>query len=169
MQPISLKLRHKAGSFALLIADAREGYRRFPHSEVSHHFLALALIRLISSGASIRFLRRGIVTNDLLEIFAELFCSATTELAGQFIRRLESAMTQEATFDRLPDNSASLLITSLCRNDQERSSLLQRSPGGRTPYFSDPSPQVVWNAFAYNAWMRKKLPLNACSFTIARW
>lgn len=113
------KLRHKAGSFALLVSDAREGYRRFPHSEVSHHFLALALIRLVASGASVRFLRRGIVTSDFLEIFAELFATAAPDLADKFIRSLESMMSQEATFDRLPDNAASLLVTSLCRNDRE--------------------------------------------------
>lgn len=113
------KLRHKAGSFALLVSDVREGHRRFPHSEVSHHFLALSLIRLVASGASVRFLRRGIVTSDLLEIFAELFSSAAPELADRFIHSLESMMSQEATFDRFPDNAASLLISSLCRNDRE--------------------------------------------------
>lgn len=113
------KLRHKAGSFALLVSDAREGYRRFPHTEISHHFLALALIRLIASGASVRFLRRGIVTSDLLEIFAELFSSVPQEVADKFVRSLETLLSQEATFDRLPDNAASLLITSLCRNTHE--------------------------------------------------
>ena len=111
------KLRHKAGSFALLVSDAREGYRRFPHSEVSHHFLAQALIRLIGAGISVRFLRRGIITTDLLNIFAEIFVSHSSNAAKSFISGLEILMSQETTFDRLPDNAASLLLTSLCRTD----------------------------------------------------
>jgi hypothetical protein len=110
------KLRHKSGSFALLENDAREGYRRFPHTEISHHFLSHALIRLIASDAPVRFLRRGIVTSDLLVIFGEIFSSESEQVAKKCIASLEKMMSSEATFDRLPENVASLLITSLCRS-----------------------------------------------------
>jgi len=109
------KLRHKSGSFALLISDTREGFRRFPHTEISHHFLSLALVRLIGSGASVRFLRRGIVSSDLLAVFAEVLLAQQGDVAEKFIGALENLVSQEATFDRLPENAASLLITCLCR------------------------------------------------------
>lgn len=109
------KLRHKAGSFALLEADAREGYRRFPHTEISHHFLAQALIRVVSADTPVRFLRRGIVTSDLLAIFAEILISQPESTAIKFIKNLERIALSEVSFDRLTENVASLLITGLCR------------------------------------------------------
>ena len=36
------KLRHKAGSFALMDTDTRQDFRRFPHTEISNHFLSSA-------------------------------------------------------------------------------------------------------------------------------
>lgn len=109
------KLRHKAGSFALLESDARDGYRRFPHTEISHHFLAQALIRLVSVGTSVRFLRRGIVTSDLLAIFAEILSAQSESNAVRFIEKLEQIASSEVSFDRLTENVASLLVTGLCR------------------------------------------------------
>lgn len=115
------KLRHKSGSFALLASDAREGFRRFPHSEISYHFLSRALLRIISTSEPIRFLRRGILGSDLLAIFAENFLSSTDTQAGAFVVALERNFGRESTFDRLPDNTASLLLTSLCREVSGRS------------------------------------------------
>lgn len=114
------KLRHKSGSFALLISDAREGFRRFPHTEISHHFLALALIRLVSAGAPLRFLRRGIATPDLLTILGELVMSQTETKMSEFVNQLEYMNLQEASFDRLPDNVSSILMTCLCRSLENR-------------------------------------------------
>jgi hypothetical protein len=108
------KLQHKAGSFALLETDVREGYRRFPHTEVSHHFLASALIISIVSGTRVRFLHRGTLASDLLAIFAEQFTSQSEHVAKQFVDQLERAMNDEMSFDRFPENAAALLITSLC-------------------------------------------------------
>lgn len=110
------KLRHKAGSFALLASDSREGFRRFPHSEISYHFLARALIRLISNETPVRFLRRGIVASDLLAIFAEALNTTDATLAQRLIQSLERLRDQQATFDRQPENVASLLLTGLCRD-----------------------------------------------------
>lgn len=112
------KLRHKAGSFALLVSDSREGFRRFPHTEISHHFLAHALIRLVSEGTPVRFLRRGIVTSDLLTILGETLCSAELTTVRLFVKNLERLFADDSTFDRLAENSATLLITSLCRDTE---------------------------------------------------
>lgn len=109
------KLKHKAGSFALLETDAREGYRRFPHTEISNHFLALGLIQSLRKGMYVRFLRRGAVSADLLAIFAEQLLAQPQEASTECVDRIEKSLNEEASFDRLPENLASLLITALCR------------------------------------------------------
>lgn len=114
------KLRHKSGSFALLANDAREGFRRFPHSEIAHHFTSRALLRLVRSGEPTRFLRRGIVGSDLLAIFAELTDSSEPIIVDDLLHNLQRKLANESSFDRFPDNAASLLLTALCRSsDQE--------------------------------------------------
>lgn len=110
------KLRHKAGSFALLISDSREGFRRFPHTEISHYFLAHALVRMVSMRTPVRFLRRGIITSDFLTVLAETLCSAELSVVRGFVSGLERLYSDEATFDRLAENSAALALTSLCRD-----------------------------------------------------
>jgi hypothetical protein len=115
------KLRHKSGSFGLLSNDARQGFRRFPHSEITYHFLSLALLRLVASGEPTRFLRRGVVGSDLLAILAEQFVSCEDARAAAFVTSLEKALAREASFDRLPENAASLLLTTLNRDVEGRS------------------------------------------------
>lgn len=114
------KLRHKSGSLGLLSSDAREGFRRFPHSEIAYHFLSLALIRLVASGEPMRFLRRGLVGSDLLAILAEQFISCDGARAAAFVAALEKTLAREASFDRLPENAASLLLTTLNRDVEGR-------------------------------------------------
>ncbi|MDS1138953.1 hypothetical protein RE432_00795 [Pusillimonas sp. SM2304] len=114
------KLRHKSGSFALLENDPREGFRRFPHTEIKHHFLSSALLRLVVASEPIRFLRRGMVTSDLLMIFGEHFAVCDDIQASTFVTALQRALDREASFDRLFDNAVSLLLTSLVRNVEER-------------------------------------------------
>jgi hypothetical protein len=109
------KLRHKSGSFALLETDAREGFRRFPHSEIAYQFLSRALLRLLGAGEPTRFLRRGIVGSDLLAIFAELLVGAEDHRVNSFVGALNDILAREASFDRLPENIASLALTCLCR------------------------------------------------------
>ena len=110
------KLRHKAGSFALLVSDSREGFRRFPHTEISHHFLSHALVRMVSARTPVRFLRRGIITSDFLTILGETLCSVDLNVMTGFVGGLERLYSDESTFDRLAENSAALTLTSLCRD-----------------------------------------------------
>jgi hypothetical protein len=116
------KLRHKSGSFALLASDAREGFRRFPHSELWYHFLARALVRLLARGEPTRFLRRGTLGSDLLGIYAETLSASDEPSALAFASSLDRLLTRESYFDRLADNAASLLITSLVRDIEGRAS-----------------------------------------------
>jgi hypothetical protein len=108
------KLQHKAGSFALLESDAREDHRKFPHTEISYHFLASALIRNILQGAQVAFLRRGIIAADLLTIFAEQFLRLSTDAGLDFVKRCDRSLVEEVTFDRLSENLATLLLSTLC-------------------------------------------------------
>jgi hypothetical protein len=108
------KLQHKAGSFALLETDSREGHRRFPHTEISNHFLAAAIIHKITEGVQVRFLRRGIAAADFLAIYSELFCKLSPNLAESLIDKLVMLQNNEISYDRLSENTAALLIGSLC-------------------------------------------------------
>ena len=115
------KLRHKSGSFALLTSDAREGFRRFPHSEIWYHFLARALIRLLVRGEPTRFLRRSTLGSDLLGIYAETLLTTDDSSTSAFAASIDSLLSRETSFDRLPDNVASLAISSLVRDIENRS------------------------------------------------
>lgn len=133
------KLRHKSGSFALLENDSREGFRRFPHTEIKHHFLSRALLRLVAAAEPIRFLRRGVVTSDLLVIFGEHFVMCDDMQASAFVVSLQKALDREASFDRLTDNAASLLLTSLIRDVVERRTMFSDLQVSNVALFGDVS------------------------------
>lgn len=133
------KLRHKSGSFALLENDSREGFRRFPHTEIKHHFLSRALLRLVAAAEPIRFLRRGVVMSDLLVIFGEHFLTCDDTQANAFVVSLQKALDREASFDRLTDNAASLLLTSLNRDVVERRAIFSDLHVSNVALFGDVS------------------------------
>lgn len=110
------RLVHKSGSFALLESDIREGYRRFPHTEILYHFLALGLIRTIAGGTRTSVLRRGTLTSDSLSIFVELFSREPPGVAAVFVECLDKMLRDEGSFDRFPENVGSLAIASLCHD-----------------------------------------------------
>lgn len=133
------KLRHKSGSFALLENDFREGFRRFPHTEIKHHFLSRALLRLVAAAEPTRFLRRGVVMSDLLVIFGEHFLTCDDTQANTFVVSLQKALDREASFDRLTDNAASLLLTSLTRDVVERRAIFSDLHVSNVVLFGDVS------------------------------
>lgn len=133
------KLRHKSGSFALLENDSREGFRKFPHTEIKHHFLSRALLRLVAAAEPIRFLRRGAIMSDLLIIFGEHFLTCDDMQAHAFIVSLQKAIDQEVSFDRLLDNAASLLLTSLTRDVVERRTIFADLHVSNVALFGDVS------------------------------
>jgi hypothetical protein len=133
------KLRHKSGSFALLENDPREGFRRFPHTEIKYHFLSRALLRLVAAAEPIRFLRRGVVMSDLLVIFGEHFVMCDDAQASAFVISLQKSLEREASFDRLSDNAASLLLTSLNRDVPERQTTFSDLHVSNVALFGDAS------------------------------
>jgi hypothetical protein len=107
------KLVHKSGSFALLESDVREGYRRFPHTEILYHFLVLGLIRTVAGGTRTSVLRRGALTSDILSIFVELFARQPVSVTTKFVEFLDRMLLDDITYDRLPENVGALAISSL--------------------------------------------------------
>jgi hypothetical protein len=107
------KLRHKAGSFALMDVDTRQGFRRFPHTEISNHFLASALFKEILLGKIPRFLRRGYFGTDLLLIAGEQMLDLRAEEFYDLRSTLIKLMRNDVGAERLSDNVTSLLVTSV--------------------------------------------------------
>jgi len=110
------KLRHKAGSFALMDQDARADLRRFPHTEISNHFLASALIKQILDERPSRFLRRGYFGTDLLSIVGDQVILLSAQKLRTFRDNLLSLSRATLGAERLNENAASLLLTSLVAN-----------------------------------------------------
>lgn len=137
------KLRHKSGSFALLASDAREGFRRFPHSEIWYHFLSRALVRLLARGEPTRFLRRGTLGSDLLGIYAETLLTTDEPSALAFASAVDRLLTREASFDRLADNIASLAITSLVRDIEARATAYADIQASNVVLFGEVSETVL--------------------------
>jgi hypothetical protein len=116
------KLQHKAGSFALLENDPpRDDYRRFPHSEISNHFLALALIEKIADGVCPRVIRRGVISTDFLSVFQEIFEGTDAETAIKFIDSTQRLLSMEKSFDRMGENLSAILVATIGKqiNDSE--------------------------------------------------
>jgi hypothetical protein len=123
------KLRHKAGSFALMDLDVRPGFRRFPHTEISNHFLASALIKDILDGKTPRFLRRGYFGTDLLLVVGEQMLTLSADRFCALRSRLNSLSHNDVGSERLSDNSVSLLITSAVVDLAERVVIERASAG----------------------------------------
>lgn len=128
------KLRHKAGSFALMDIDARQGFRRFPHTEISNHFLAGALIKQVLVGKVPRFLRRGYFGTDLLSIAGEQMLDLPVETLRDLRSRLVALMRNDVGAERLSDNVTSLLVTSVVVDTPEEL-LLERVSAGDAVLF----------------------------------
>lgn len=128
------KLRHKAGSFALMDVDARQGFRRFPHTEISNHFLASALFKEVLSGKIPRFLRRGYFGTDLLLIVGEQMLSLSANIFDDLRSRLITLMRNDVGAERLSDNVTSLLATSVIVDTPDEL-LIERANAGDVVLF----------------------------------
>ena len=109
------KLQHKIGSLGLMEVDVTPRMRRFPHSEIQHHFLGRAICREIIDGRIPLVLRRGVLGLDFLEVFQDVFESITAADAETFIKTLRAILQREISGDRLPQNGAALLLATLTR------------------------------------------------------
>ncbi len=110
-------LKHRASSLALLEQDQREGYRRFPHTEISNHFLASALIRYMADGNQPRCLRRMSLSADFLAVYAESLMRLSGTQLKTFLVSVRRTLTDEITFERLSENMAAFAISALCCDD----------------------------------------------------
>lgn len=102
------KLMHKSGSLALLELSIDKGYRKFPHSEVRHYFLAMSLLASLQSGSLPVLLRRYVLNTEELDVFAEVFLNSSegSMVAAQYCATL---LSSEASNDALAPNLSSLV------------------------------------------------------------
>ncbi len=137
------KLRHKAGSFALMDIDARQGFRRFPHTEISNHFLSSALLKEVLSGNVPRFLRRGYFGTDLLLVAGEQMLNFSPDQIRNLRSRLFNLMNSDVGAERLGHNSASLLLTSAVVDASEELSFERISAGDAVLFGTTGSARLV--------------------------
>jgi hypothetical protein len=110
------RLKYKAGSLGFLEQDDQKGYRRFPHTEVSHHFLALGVIRDLGRAGIRRVLSRANFEGDFLTIFSEVFAELLDAEAEEFLQELNRLLDSErSSYDRFESNIAALWIATLSR------------------------------------------------------
>jgi hypothetical protein len=121
--PIDLgRLKYKSGSLGFLETDEQNGYRRFPHTEVSNYFLSSGIIRGIGESMVRRVLRRASLETDFLSIFSESLADISEKDSAKFMKRLLKIVSEE-TFsqDRFQANLASLDLAALSlRHDKQR-------------------------------------------------
>lgn len=115
------RLKYKSGSVGFLESDQRSGYRRFPHTEISHYFLAAGIIRGLGKAAVRRVLRRASLENDFFRIFSESFAELSDDEATGFLKELhEIVAKEESSQDRFQINLAALELATLSRRDPKR-------------------------------------------------
>lgn len=110
------KLQHKAGSFALLERGSTARVRRFPHSEIQHHFLVRSVIAELGNHSIPLVLRRGVLGADFMEMFQEYIEREDPDILSNALYYLEVVLRQEITTDRLPYNGAGILLAALTRS-----------------------------------------------------
>ena len=137
------KLRHKAGSFALMEGDTRADFRRFPHTEISNHFLAISLVNRILAGETPRFLRRNYIGSDFLRVFGELLLDVPLRGLADLRVRLGSLAKTDVGFERLSENSCSLLITSLVANWDDEPITIESLSAGEAVLFGEIGPTTL--------------------------
>lgn len=108
-------MQHKIGSLGLMEVDLTPRMRRFPHSEVQHHFLGRAICSEIVDSRIPLVLCRGVLGLDFLEVFQDVFESVTAADADTFIKTLRAILQREISGDRLSHNGAALLLATLTR------------------------------------------------------
>lgn len=104
------KLMHKMGSTALLEKANDSNLRKFPHSEVQHHFLAHALIASDARDQVRRILRRAVLGADFLEVFLEVCEEIGKGRVSTLLEAIQAILYLESGMDRMPQNGGALLI-----------------------------------------------------------
>lgn len=110
------KLTHKAGSFGLLEPGASVRMRKFPHSEILHHFLSRALLDDLYEGKVSLALRRGVLGGDFLEVFQDVIEHEPAFSLKGALSNLMGLISSDFSSDRLQANGAAILLASLSRS-----------------------------------------------------
>lgn len=110
------KLTHKAGSFGLLEPGASSRMRKFPHSEILHHFLSRALLDDLYENKVSLALRRGVLGGDFLEVFQDVIEHESASALEGALSNLMNMINRDFSSDRLQANGAAILLASLSRS-----------------------------------------------------
>jgi len=137
------KLRHKAGSFVFMEHDPRPGFRRFPHTEVSNHFLGSALLKQLCGGEVPRFMRRGYLGTDLLRVIGEQLLDRPIGEVRDLHRHLLELTRGDMGYERLAENACSLLIGSLVVEAPTAGFELARTQAGDVVLFGSIAPATL--------------------------
>ncbi|WP_143498926.1 NACHT domain-containing protein [Pseudomonas sp. Irchel 3A18] len=119
------KLTHKAGSFGLLEPGASVRMRKFPHSEILHHFLSRALLDDLHANKLSLALRRGVLGGDFLEVFQEVIEHESASALNGALSNLTNLIGNDFSSDRLQANGAAILLASLSRSLSSDSRILK--------------------------------------------
>ncbi|MEP9317916.1 hypothetical protein ABKS89_12320 [Pseudomonas sp. LABIM340] len=103
------KLSHKSGSTSLLEITTEKDKRKFPHSEIQYYFFAHAILEGLAGRSTPSVLRRTILGNEQLEVFAEVFTSKEKQ-AKDATTYLYSELNKDLTADSLSNNGSALAL-----------------------------------------------------------
>ncbi|UCO99563.1 hypothetical protein LF844_07070 [Metapseudomonas lalkuanensis] len=103
------KLSHKSGSTSLLEITAEKDKRKFPHSEIQYYFFAHAILEGLAGKTIPSVLRRTILGNEQLEVFAEVFNSQEKQ-ARDAATHLYSELNKDLTADSLSNNGSAIVL-----------------------------------------------------------
>lgn len=106
-------LRNRAGVVAFLTNDERRGYRKFVHEEVYNFFLSRVIIKAISGGETPKFVRRNILSLDILESFSDVVRNSSASQIAEFLEQCVALLRVLPDQDRSRGNIASLLMAAL--------------------------------------------------------
>ncbi|HBP1012163.1 TPA: hypothetical protein L5R05_006042 [Pseudomonas aeruginosa] len=103
------KLSHKSGSTSLLEITNEKDKRKFPHSEIQYYFFAHAILEALAGKSTPSVLRRTILGNEQLEVFAEVFASKEKQ-AKDATTYLYSELNKDLTADSLSNNGSAITL-----------------------------------------------------------
>ena len=109
-------LKHRASAMAFLKNDLLPGYRRFPHSQMFHHFLADETIDTIAKDEMPKYIRRNLLGADFLTSFSDLILYHAQSDTGRVRRFFDTAsgmLRSYAWIDRGVRNLGALLMAAL--------------------------------------------------------
>ena len=121
-------LTHRAAAIAFLENDDTPRYRRFSHSNLFNHFLAMEILDAVVGKEVPKCVRRNILGADFLAIFSDLTLSMTlhgSERIREFYDAASEVLQNYPWSDRGAPNLGTLLVTILPSMKYEDSLVLR--------------------------------------------